>query len=74
MTKARHAQGTALAFFLGPYERMENGTALVVESALQVAPGVVAKDLSARFKKALSEKVATDNLQSDAQPSSPGDC
>ncbi len=62
MTKAAHAQGTALAFFLGSYERMESETALVVQTALQVASGEVAKDLSARFKKAQSEKVETDNL------------
>jgi len=54
--KARHAQGTALVFFLSSYEHLEMETALIVQTALQLTPGKVAEDLSSRFSKAKKEK------------------
>ncbi len=56
MGKARHAQGTALVFFLSSYRDIEKHTALIVKTALQLTPGKVAEDLSCRFSKAKKEK------------------
>ncbi len=56
MEKARHAQGTALVFFLSSYKDIEKHTALIVKTELQLTPGKVAEDLSCRFSKAKKEK------------------
>jgi hypothetical protein len=60
MVKAVHAQGTALAFFHGFYERIEKETGLIVEAAKNVSPGDVAENLSSRFLDAKNEKQELD--------------
>jgi hypothetical protein len=60
MVKAVHAQGTALAFFHGFYERIEKETGLIVEAAKNVSPGDVAQNLSSRFLDAKNEKQELD--------------
>ncbi|MEE8115394.1 MAG: hypothetical protein V3T23_13700, partial [Nitrososphaerales archaeon] len=54
--KARHAQGTALVFFRSSYRDIEEHTALIVRTSLQLVPGRVSEDLSSRFSKAKKEK------------------
>ncbi len=52
MTKATHAQRTALAFFLSGYEDTERLTALLLNTAQRVSPGQVGWKLSNRFTQA----------------------
>ena len=64
INKASHAQGTALAFFRGFYERIERKTGLIVEAAKKVSPGNVPEDLYSRFLDAKKERQELDNQKS----------
>ena len=64
MEKAIRAQGTALAFFRGFYERIEKETGLIVETAKKVSPGDVAENLYSRFLDAKKERQELDNQKS----------
>jgi len=62
MNKASHVQGTAFAFFLGFYARIEKETGLIVEAAQKVSPGGVAEHLSSKFLEAKNEKQELDTV------------
>jgi Zn-dependent protease with chaperone function len=64
MEKAFRAQGTALAFFRGFYERIERKTGLIVEAAKKVSPGNVPEDLYSRFLDAKKERQELDSQKS----------
>jgi hypothetical protein len=61
MKKARHAQGTALAFFHSSYDDIRDKTALMINEAHKVAPGVVANTLSSKFTNSRDEKIRLDS-------------
>jgi hypothetical protein len=52
MEKAHHAQGTALAFFLGSYDELERKTNLLVQAAKQSSPDNVWWDISEKLSDA----------------------
>ncbi len=63
MEAARHAQGTALAFFLGSDERYEKTvkeTEIILDAAKKISPGKVAQDLENKFADARAKKADLD--------------
>jgi len=63
MQAATKAQGTALAFFLGPYERMVQETTLILGAAKKISPGKVVEDLEKRFRDAKRKKAELEDLE-----------
>lgn len=61
MKKARHAQGTALAFFHSSYDEIEEKTALIVKETQKVSPGNVANTLASKFSESRDEKLRLDS-------------
>lgn len=52
MTKARHAQGTAIAFFTGEsYKRILDNTKVILDEAKKVAKGQMISNLEEKFEK-----------------------
>ncbi len=60
MKKAVSAQSAALAFFNSSYENIVKEMDLIVQTAKQVAPGIVADSLYSKYNEAKSEKNKVD--------------
>jgi hypothetical protein len=62
---ARHAQGTALAFFLSSYGDVVSATSQIVEAAREISPGSVVNDFVGRVTRAKQRKINVDQLGND---------
>jgi len=60
MKRALSAQGAALSFFKSSYKNIVKEMDLIVQTAMQVAPGSVADSLYSKYNEAKSEKKKVD--------------
>jgi hypothetical protein len=64
---ATHAQGTALAFFLGKsYDNIERETLFLLQEAKKIGPAKTMEDLEQKFKNAAAKKADLDKKGSEA--------
>jgi hypothetical protein len=67
MKAASHAQGTALAFFLGKsYDDIERETLFLLQEAKRIGPVKTIEDLQQKFKNAVAQKADLDKKRSEA--------